>query len=126
MATFAERLRILREEQGLSQRALADKVGVSNSAISVYERGVNTPRFETLDDLAAVLNVDYSYLLGESPIRGSYNRIPDEEVDTFFGGGPLELTVEERRLVEAYRRLDAYTRKLIRMQAHIEDGGDGA
>ena len=42
-----------RMEAGLSQRALAQRAGTSQSAIARYERGVATPSWETLQRLVA-------------------------------------------------------------------------
>lgn len=63
--TFNERLKELRERKGLSQVALADKLGVSKSAVSMYERGERNPDFETLEVIADFFNVDMNYLLGK-------------------------------------------------------------
>jgi transcriptional regulator with XRE-family HTH domain len=51
------RLRTLRELQGLSLRVLAEKCGLSINAISLIERGENSPTVSTLQRLAAALQV---------------------------------------------------------------------
>lgn len=62
---FAERLRDLRTQKGLSQVGLAKQLGLSNSTISMYERGEREPDFETLDLIGDFFNVDVNYLLGK-------------------------------------------------------------
>lgn len=62
---FAERLRDLRTQRGLSQIELAKRLGLSNSTISMYERGEREPDFETLDLIGDFFNVDVNYLLGK-------------------------------------------------------------
>lgn len=62
---FADRLRDLRSQKGLSQIELGKKLGISNSAISMYERREREPDFETLDLIADFFNVDVNYLLGK-------------------------------------------------------------
>ena len=62
---FKDRLRDLRLQRGYSQIELGKKLGLSNSAISMYERGERKPDFETLDLIADFFNVDVSYLLGK-------------------------------------------------------------
>ncbi len=52
-----ERLRLLRERRGLSQRALAQAAGMSANALSQIERGNVSPSVGTLNRLAAALNV---------------------------------------------------------------------
>jgi transcriptional regulator with XRE-family HTH domain len=51
------RLRALRDRQGLSLRALAEDCGLSINAISLIERGENSPTVSTLHRLATALNV---------------------------------------------------------------------
>lgn len=62
---FAERLRLLRKQRDLSQQQLADRLGVSNSTISMYERGEREPDFEMLELIGDFFNVDTNYLLGK-------------------------------------------------------------
>lgn len=51
------RLRTLRDQQDLSLRALAEECGLSINAISLIERGENSPTVSTLHRLASALNV---------------------------------------------------------------------
>lgn len=51
------RLRAIREQQGLSLRALVERCGLSINAISLIERGENSPTVSTLHRLATALNV---------------------------------------------------------------------
>jgi repressor LexA len=67
MANFAERLRALRINFGLSQQKLADKLGgVSKSSINMYERGEREPGLEMMEAIADFFNVDLDYLYGKS------------------------------------------------------------
>lgn len=52
-----QRLRTLREQQGLSLRALAEQCGLSMNAISLIERGENSPTVSSLHQLAMALGV---------------------------------------------------------------------
>lgn len=51
------RLRMLREQQGLSLRALVERCGLAINTISLIERGENSPTVSTLHRLATGLNV---------------------------------------------------------------------
>ncbi|MFP4152413.1 MAG: helix-turn-helix domain-containing protein [Alkalispirochaeta sp.] len=51
------RIRFLREQQGLSLRALAGKSGLSVNAIGMIERGENSPTVSSLHNLANALEV---------------------------------------------------------------------
>ena len=58
-----ERIKIARRTAGLSQRALAEAVGVSAMAISKYERGLDVPGSAILLRLAQALGVKTEYFL---------------------------------------------------------------
>lgn len=57
MLDVGKRLRAIREQRGLSLRGLAEQSGLSVNAISLIERGVNSPTVASLQVLAAALGV---------------------------------------------------------------------
>lgn len=66
---FAARLKRYRRERGLTQQALAEILGVSNSSVSRWESG-SYPDVPTLAALARVLGVTVDELINEaSPVR---------------------------------------------------------
>lgn len=50
----------------MSQKELAEKIGISRSAVGMYEAGEREPDFETLEALADTFNVNMDTLLGKS------------------------------------------------------------
>ncbi|MEG2050927.1 MAG: helix-turn-helix transcriptional regulator [Oscillospiraceae bacterium] len=62
--SFASVLKKLRESKGINQKELAQQLGLSKSAISMYEGGYREPDFETLEVIADYFNVDMNYLHG--------------------------------------------------------------
>ncbi len=58
------RLKELRKIRGMSQAQLAHEIGVSPSAIGMYEQGRREPDHETLGKLCAVFHVSSDFLLG--------------------------------------------------------------
>lgn len=62
--TFAERLKELRIEHGLSQAALAKIIGVSQKAIDYWEREINEPKATYIILLANYFMVSTDFLLG--------------------------------------------------------------
>ena len=60
---FGEKLKILRKERNLTQRELADRIFVSKSVISYYEKNKRTPSPEAIVKLAYVFNVTTDFLL---------------------------------------------------------------
>lgn len=66
---FAERIKVLREEQGLGVRELAAKIGISHAAISFYENCKRTPDIGVCKKFADYFGVTGDYLLGISDER---------------------------------------------------------
>jgi transcriptional regulator with XRE-family HTH domain len=64
--SVGKKLRLVREEQGLSQRELAQRAGISTNAISLIERDETSPSVSTLQNLAAALNIKISYFFDEN------------------------------------------------------------
>ncbi|MCI5754412.1 MAG: helix-turn-helix domain-containing protein [Clostridiales bacterium] len=56
-------IRALRQAQGLTQRALAGRIGVSDKAVSKWERGCGAPDIALLPQLSQALQVDLHALL---------------------------------------------------------------
>jgi transcriptional regulator with XRE-family HTH domain len=64
LTRFAGNVRRLRSRKHLSQKALADKVGISVSYVSMLERGQRSPPLETIEKVARALGVAPGALLG--------------------------------------------------------------
>ena len=60
--SFGDQLKKRREELGLSRSELADRLGVSRSAVGNYETGVSAPKEEVLLRLFDALHVEPNYL----------------------------------------------------------------
>jgi transcriptional regulator with XRE-family HTH domain len=63
------RLRILREERGISMRALARRSGLSANALSMIERALTSPSVSTLNKLATALEVPITAFFRQEPVR---------------------------------------------------------
>lgn len=64
---FGQRLRALRQQRGLSQEQLAERLDVSPESISNLERGVHAPTFNRLEALARGLEVPVAELFRDLP-----------------------------------------------------------
>lgn len=60
---FSSFIAELRKEQGLTQKELADRVGVSDKAVSKWENGKNYPDIEIMQSLGEIFKVSVSELL---------------------------------------------------------------
>lgn len=61
---FSERLKTLRKEKKLTQKELAEQIGISQKSYSHWETGKNEPSFENLIKLADLLEVSLDWLFG--------------------------------------------------------------
>lgn len=85
------RIAALRKEAGLNQQELAARLGVSASAIGMYEQGRREPSAQTLIAMAEIFNVSTDFLLtGRS-------QTPREE-DTLYRMILDRVTSADRRL----------------------------
>lgn len=64
MVNTGERLKTLRIENGLTQKQVAERVGVAVSAISSYEGGIRLPSYGVLIKLSKLYHVTTDFLLG--------------------------------------------------------------
>ena len=62
---FSENLKIVRKEKGFSQEQLATRLNVVRQTVSKWEKGLSVPDAELLIQLAEVLDVEVSELLGK-------------------------------------------------------------
>ena len=68
---MADRIRTARAKLGLGQRALANKLGVSPSAVAQWESGVTKPSLTNRGKLASELGIKFSELLPEASAIGA-------------------------------------------------------
>lgn len=68
---FAKRIRLLRESNKLTTRMMAEKIGVTNAAISYYENGKREPTLSILIAYSDYFKVPLDYLIGntDDPVK---------------------------------------------------------
>lgn len=94
---FGERLFLARQQAGLSQTQIAQKLGVTQPTYADWERRTTALRPEHLSQLADILNVAVDHLLGRD--NGHKAR-----------GGPIG---KARRVFEAVSRLPRHQQQKI-------------
>ena len=94
---FGQNLRKLRKNNGLLQKELAEDLGVTISAISLWEKGTCLPATAKLNDIAIYFNVTSDELLGLEPIKKE----------------PANLSSEESELIEIYRNATDSDRSIL-------------
>lgn len=66
MFNFGQRLRQISEEQGLTQKQFAEKIGSTERGIRKYEAGDREPAFRVILSILDNIDVDANYLLGRT------------------------------------------------------------
>lgn len=69
---FSDKIKFQREQNHLTQKELAELVGVSQRAIAAYESSGTIARISTMRKLAHALNVSYDYLKHDEITDPSY------------------------------------------------------
>lgn len=76
MANFGSILKNLRLSRNITQGELAAKLGISRSAVGMYETGGREPDFEMMEAIADIFNVDMDYLMGRSQVERKHPITP--------------------------------------------------
>lgn len=90
---FGAFLARLRKEKGLTQKELAQKLYVSDKAVSKWERGLSLPDISLLTPLAEILGVTVTELLRGERLEGE--SLPVDQVEELVTGS-LELSGAQR------------------------------
>ena len=87
MSTFSDKIRELRKQKGVSQAVVAEYLGITKQAYSLYETGKREPDFDSLLKLAEYFGTDTDSLLyGSNATAGPDSRLKfalfgDTEID---------------------------------------------
>ena len=88
-------LKVLREEVGVSQKYLADIIGVSQQSINKYENHNIEPDISTLIKIADFFDTSVDYIIGHTDVRRKI-----EKVHTF------QLNESESNMLKGFRKLN--------------------
>jgi transcriptional regulator with XRE-family HTH domain len=78
---FSEKLQILRKNKGLTQEALADKLGVSRQAVAKWEAGQVYPDISNLIQISELMNVSVDYLVKDQDCAVSVKQHEATDLD---------------------------------------------
>ena len=96
MSSFIEKIKDLRTNTGLSQKAFADKLGLQFYIIGNWEQGRSEPSMSDIILISQTFSVSTDYLLGLEDDLGNKNI----NVQANFN-----LSSDEERLLRAFRSL---------------------
>jgi transcriptional regulator with XRE-family HTH domain len=91
---FGETIRNARKALGLTQRQLSQQLGVSNTSVSNWEKGLSRPDADMIQKLCHILQLDPNYFYGteNAPASERKRTVSDEEIKFALFGGDGEIT----------------------------------
>ena len=88
----------LRKEKNMTQLDLAEKLNISDRAVSKWERGINLPDASLMIELSKMFNVTINELLNGEIIKNNY------------------MEKAEEKLLELQERNDEYAKKMLNLE----------
>lgn len=79
---FKDKLKELRENEGLSQQALADKLFVSRSAVAKWENGNGLPSDVNLEAVCKFFDVEEEWLLDRNELKETIKNVDVNQTNT--------------------------------------------
>lgn len=94
--TTGELIKLARKGKNMSQKELAEKIGVSASMIGQYENGLRNPKVDTIQRIACALGIDWNQLV-------TFRKLTDSEMYRYRF---LQFKSEEDRIAYFYSQLN--------------------
>lgn len=102
--TIGERIKEQRENKGWTQNELAEKLGITQDSISLWEKNRRIPNTPYIIELCKILKISTDYLLGfETEFGVKENNEPIQQA----------YSQDEKQLIETYRTLSAGKKKAL-------------
>ena len=105
-----DRIKQLRKQKGLTQKEMAEAVGVGVSTVAMWESGTRTPSFKLLNDLSDLFDKSIDYILGTSDDDRS-PKLNDAQIEQL---GTWEIQSELIDILRHYLQLDEYGKMNVR------------
>lgn len=77
MDTFGQRLVFAREQCNISQKELAEKLGITPTRLNYWEKDKREPAIDMIKSLAQILGVGTDFLIGLSKPAPKVEKFPD-------------------------------------------------
>lgn len=102
VCVMLKNLKLLREETGITQKQLAECIGVSQQSINKYENHYIEPDIATLIRIAEYFNTSVDFLIGHSDVR--------RKIETTRA---YELNQDKSEIIELYRQLSGKQKRCV-------------
>lgn len=122
--SFKDKLKELRKQRSITQEDLAKQIGISKSAIGMYESGQREPNFETLEIFADYFNVTMDELLDRDTQTGYYTDPETADIANALkeGDGMLRVLFDAARDLPPEKMKEAANYiQFLKAKQHPED-----
>ncbi|XVG95872.1 helix-turn-helix domain-containing protein [Eubacteriales bacterium KG127] len=109
---FGDNIRKRRKELHMTQSDLADKIGVSQNTVSMYERSERSPEIDKLPLICEVLETPSDYLL-DIPVY--YDFDSDKEEDLI--SSRRSITLNEKKILELLKSSKEFNSEFFNIEA---------
>jgi transcriptional regulator with XRE-family HTH domain len=99
-AEFAERMKKLRKDRGLTQEELAKEINVRKTTICNYEKGYSTPTYEIRQKLSKFFNIESTYFIPDLSKRAA-QRMAGTSIPFFLPDNINGLRLKENNLADS-------------------------
>jgi transcriptional regulator with XRE-family HTH domain len=72
-----EKIKLARKNAALTQKQLGIRMGVTGASIAQYESGERNPKFDTLQRIAAALDVDLSFFVDDELVKYAHHEVDE-------------------------------------------------
>ena len=78
----ADRIKKLREQNGITQTELAQKLNITRSSVNAWEMGISAPSTQNIIELSDIFDVSTDYLLGvNKTVSISVSGLSDKDIE---------------------------------------------
>lgn len=75
--TVGERIKAIRKSKHMTQRELADKIGVQRAVVHKYKKNLVSISVKKMNDIANIFRVDICYFFGKEEKHGKWEQADD-------------------------------------------------
>ncbi len=91
--SMGEIISTLRKEKGMTQKELADKLNITDKAVSKWERDIACPDTATIPKLAEILEVSVEELMNAKSLPASEHKTSKNIIDIILKAVPTAMGV---------------------------------
>lgn len=91
--TMGEIISNLRKEKGMTQKDLAEQMGVTDKAVSKWERNLSCPDISSIPQLAEILGISVETLMSLQPREAAETNPVSEALEIALKGIPLAMGI---------------------------------